>query len=261
MGGMREKVLEVVDIWKAYGSLQVLKGVSFDVRESEIKVIFGPSGAGKSTLLRCINMLTPPDRGEVFLRGESVTRARDVHKMRARIGMVFQHFNLFNHLTALDNVAIALRVVKKLPKAEARRRALEALRRVRMEEWASHYPAQLSGGQKQRVAIARAIAMEPDIILFDEPTSALDPELIDEVLQVMLDLARDGTTMLVVTHELDFARAVADEMMFLDSGVIVERGSPEQMLTSPKSERVKAFLRKIERLELRRRERLARPGV
>lgn len=212
-----------------------------------MKVIFGPSGSGKSTLLRCINMLNPPDKGSIFLRGQNITASTiNLNEVRTRIGMVFQHFNLFAHLKAIDNVSIGLRRVKRFSKEEARRKALEALDRVKLREWADHYPAQLSGGQQQRVGIARALAMEPDVILFDEPTSALDPELIGEVLQVMLNLAKAGTTMLVVTHEMGFARAVASEMIFLDQGLVVERGTPEHFSTSIKSERVKAFLSQLD---------------
>lgn len=192
-------------------------------------------------------MLNPPDKGEIFLRGENITALGvNLNTMRTRIGMVFQHFNLFTHLKAIDNVSIALRRVRKLPKEEARIRALKVLDRVRMVEWAEHYPAQLSGGQQQRVGIARALAMEPDVILFDEPTSALDPELIGEVLQVMLDIAKSGTTMVVVTHEMGFAKAVASEMIFLGEGVVIERGTPQHFYVSPKSERVKKFLKQLE---------------
>ena len=244
---MSEPVLKVIDIWKAYENLQVLKGVSLEVGEGEVKVIFGPSGSGKSTLLRCINMLNIPDKGEVFLRGQNIMgREVNINAMRAKIGMVFQHFNLFAHLKAIDNVSIGLRRVKGFPKEEAKEKALEALQSVKMAEWAHHYPAQLSGGQQQRVGIARALAMEPDVILFDEPTSALDPELIGEVLQVMLDIAKSGTTMVVVTHELGFARAVASEMIFLGEGKILESGTPQHFFTSPKSERVRLFLKQLE---------------
>ena len=233
-------------MWKSYDDLDVLKGVSFELAQRDVKVIFGPSGSGKSTLLRCINMLEPPDKGEVYLSGQNLMESKaNINALRSRIGMVFQHFNLFSHLKAIDNVSIGLRRVKKLPKEEARERALEALHRVKLAEWADHYPAQLSGGQQQRVGIARALVMEPDVILFDEPTSALDPELIGEVLQVMLDLAKTGTTMVVVTHELGFAKAVSSEMLYLDEGVIVERGTPEHFFTSPKSERVRRFLNQI----------------
>jgi len=227
--------------------LQVLKGISFELGEGEVKVVFGPSGSGKSTLLRCINMLNPPDKGEVYLRGENITDPEvNINAMRARIGMVFQHFNLFAHLKAIDNVSIGLRRVRGFPKEEAREKALEVLQTVKMEKWADHYPAELSGGQQQRVGIARALAMDPDVILFDEPTSALDPELIGEVLQVMLDLAKAGTTMIVVTHEMGFAKAVASEMIFLGDGVIIESGTPEHFFISPKSERVKKFLQQLD---------------
>jgi len=232
-------------VWKSYGDLNVLKGVSFELAKRDVKVIFGPSGSGKSTLLRCINMLETPDKGEVYLSGQNLMGSKNINASRAKIGMVFQHFNLFSHLKAIDNVSIGLRRVKKLPKEEARERALEALHSVKLAKWADHYPAELSGGQQQRVGIARALVMEPDVILFDEPTSALDPELIGEVLQVMLDLAKTGTTMVVVTHELGFARAVSSEMLYLDEGVIVERGTPEHFFTSPKSERVRRFLNQI----------------
>ncbi|MFX0153426.1 MAG: amino acid ABC transporter ATP-binding protein [Candidatus Hodarchaeota archaeon] len=244
---MGEPVLRIVDVWKSYENLQVLKGVSFEVGEREVKVIFGPSGSGKSTLLRCINMLSPPDEGKVYLKGQNLIEPGvNLNAMRARIGMVFQHFNLFAHLRAIDNVSIGLRRVKNIPKEEAHVKALEALKHVKMEKWVDHYPAQLSGGQQQRVGIARALAMEPDVILFDEPTSALDPELIGEVLQVMLDIANSGTTMVVVTHEMGFARAVASEMIFLGEGIIIERGSPEHFFTSPKSDRVKKFLKQLD---------------
>jgi polar amino acid transport system ATP-binding protein len=240
-------VIRLDNIWKSYNELQVLKGVSFNLAEQEVKVIFGPSGSGKSTLLRCINMLSPPDKGDIYLRGENITLPGvNLNAVRTRLGMVFQHFNLFAHLKAIDNVSIGLRRVKGLHKNEAQTKALAALKRVRMAEWAEHYPAQLSGGQQQRVGIARALAMEPDVILFDEPTSALDPELIGEVLQVMLDLAKSGTTMIVVTHELGFAKAVASEMIFLGEGVVIEKGTPQHFFTSPESERVKTFLKQLE---------------
>ena len=244
---MDKTVLKVVDVWKSYDDLEVLKGISFELVEKEVKVIFGPSGSGKSTLLRCINMLTPPDKGEIYLSGQNLIAPKvNLNAMRSKIGMVFQHFNLFAHLKAIDNVSIGLRRVKGLTKEEARVKALDTLKQVKMADWAEHYPAQLSGGQQQRVGIARTLAMEPDLILFDEPTSALDPELIGEVLQVMLEIARAGTTMVVVTHEMGFARAVASEMIFLDQGVIMERGTPDHFFQSPKSERVKHFLRQID---------------
>ena len=244
---MVEPLLRILDVWKSYDDLEVLKGVSFELLERDVKVIFGPSGSGKSTLLRCINMLNPPDKGEIYLRGNNITAPKvDLNATRTRIGMVFQHFNLFAHLKAIDNVSIGLRRVKGLHKKEAYEKAHEALDHVKLAEWADHYPAQLSGGQQQRVGIARALAMEPDVILFDEPTSALDPELIGEVLQVMLDLAKAGTTMLVVTHEMGFARAVASELIFIDKGIIIERGTPDHFSDSPESERVKQFLEKLD---------------
>ncbi len=240
-------MLSVNNVWKSYEDLQVLKGVSFELAEKEVKVIFGPSGSGKSTLLRCINMLNPPDKGEIFLHGKNITASGvNLNEIRTRIGMVFQHFNLFAHLKAIDNVSIGLRRVKGFSKEEAREKALEALERVKMAEWADHYPAQLSGGQQQRVGIARALSMEPDIILFDEPTSALDPELIGEVLQVMLDIAKAGTTMVVVTHEMGFAKAVATEMIFLSEGAVIERGTPKHFFMKPESERVRKFLKQLE---------------
>ena len=244
---MDKTVLKVVDVWKSYDDLEVLKGISFELAAKEVKVIFGPSGSGKSTLLRCINMLSPPDKGEIYLSDQNLVAPKvNLNVMRSKIGIVFQHFNLFAHLKAIDNVSIGLRRVKGLTKEEARLKALDMLDQVKMIDWAEHYPAQLSGGQQQRVGIARALAMEPDLILFDEPTSALDPELIGEVLQVMLEIARAGTTMVVVTHEMGFARAVASEMIFLDQGVIMERGTPDHFFQSPKSERVKHFLRQID---------------
>lgn len=243
---MDKTALNVVDVWKSYDELEVLKGISFELAKREVKVIFGPSGSGKSTLLRCINMLNPPDKGEIYLSGQNLMAPGvDLNAMRAKIGMVFQHFNLFSHLKAVDNVSVGLRRVKGFTKEEARAKALDALHQVKMTEWIEHYPAQLSGGQQQRVGIARALAMKPDLILFDEPTSALDPELIGEVLQVMLEIAKTGTTMVVVTHEMGFARAVASEMIFIDQGVVIERGTPEHFFVSPESERVKHFLRRI----------------
>jgi polar amino acid transport system ATP-binding protein len=241
------KVLEIRDVWKAYDQLEVLKGISFDVMEKEVKVVFGASGSGKSTLLRVINMLTPPDKGEVLLRGQNLMDPdANLSKLRTRIGFVFQHFNLFTHLKAIDNVGIGPRLVLEMTKEEAQEVAHVALDKVRMTDWGHHYPAELSGGQQQRVGIARSLAMNPDVILFDEPTSALDPELIGEVLQVMLDIAKEGTTMIVVTHEMGFARAVADEMIFMDEGVIVEKGTPQHFFRGADSERAQRFLHQLE---------------
>jgi len=243
----QEPVLMVVDLRKKYGETEILKGVSLELKKGETKVIIGPSGTGKSTLLLCINRLVEPDSGKVFLEGEEIT-SKNAYRMRQKIGFVFQDFNLFNHLTALDNVRIGLIKVQKLPKDEATQIALEQLRKVGLADKAHLYPSQLSGGQKQRVAIARALAMRPKLILFDEPTSALDPELIGEVLSVMIDLAKSGMTMLVVTHELGFARSVADEIVFMENGVIVEQGPPSEIFTNPKVERTRQFLRRLTEL-------------
>jgi polar amino acid transport system ATP-binding protein len=239
---MVSKLLIVEDLWKFIDGKPVLRGVTFDVNEGETKVILGPSGAGKSTLLRCINLLIMPDRGKIVFDGEDVLRKRDVHSIRSKIGFVFQHFNLFSHMTALENVTLGMIKVKKLSKHEAEKKAKEALIAVGItEELWNKYPAQLSGGQQQRVAIARALAMEPKLILFDEPTSALDPELIWEVLNVMEKLAKAKMTMIVVTHEIGFAMRVANEVL-LDNGVILERGAPEQVILSPCNERVRRFM-------------------
>jgi len=242
-------LLRVEDIHKQYGKEQVLCGVSFEMRKGETKVIIGPSGTGKSTLLRCINRLTPADKGRVWLEEEEITHTRtNINKIRAQIGFVFQSFNLFSHLTALSNVRIGPMKVKGVKKTEATALAREELERVGLEDKADAYPAELSGGQQQRVSIARALAMFPKLILFDEPTSALDPELIGEVLEVMVSLAKDGMTMLVVTHEMGFARAVADEIIFMEEGVIVEQGPPKQMFTNSTHPRTGEFLNKISEL-------------
>ena len=244
-----DRLLRVEDIHKNYGKEEVLKGVSFEMDRGETKVVIGPSGTGKSTLLRCINRLTPPDKGRVWLEGEEITHTRtNINKIRAQIGFVFQSFNLFSHLTALGNVRIAPMKVKRMHKSEASRLAMAELERVGLKDKAGAYPAELSGGQQQRVSIARALAMFPKLILFDEPTSALDPELIGEVLTVMISLAKEGMTMLVVTHEMGFARAVADEIIFMEHGGVVEYGSPSQMFTHPEHARTGEFLNKITEL-------------
>jgi polar amino acid transport system ATP-binding protein len=243
---MTDIVMECKNLWKAYGKIIAVKDVSFQIREGEIKLIFGPSGSGKSTFLRCLAMLTTPDKGDIYLRGERLTKPGvNLNRARARIGFVFQHIWLFRHLTALGNVELALRRVLKMPKGKARERALQALREVKMEGCANQYPAQLSGGQQQRVGIARALARNPDIILLDEPTSALDPELTGEVIDTLRDLAKKGTTMLIVSHEMPFAREVADEMIFYDGATIVETGPPEQFFTNPQSERAKKFMTRL----------------
>jgi len=242
-------LLKVEDIHKRYGSEEVLKGVSFEMLKGETKVVIGPSGTGKSTLLRCINRLTPADQGRVWLEDEEITHTRtNINRIRAQIGFVFQSFNLFSHLTAVGNVRIAPMKVKGMKKVEATGLAMNVLERVGLADKANAYPAELSGGQQQRVSIARALAMFPTLILFDEPTSALDPELIGEVLEVMIALASEGMTMLVVTHEMGFARAVADEIIFMEHGVVVEHGSPSQMFTDPQHKRTGEFLNKITEL-------------
>ena len=241
-------MLKVEDIHKTYGKNRVLAGVSFTMEKGETKVIIGPSGTGKSTLLRCINQLSPPDKGKVWLEGIEVTdKKTDINTIRQKIGFVFQEFNLFNHLTALKNVSIALEKVKKMEKEEAYNEAMKELKRVGLKDQANQYPSQLSGGQKQRVGIARALAMNPVIILFDEPTSALDPELIGDVLEVMKSLAGE-VSMLVVTHEMGFARNVADEIIFMENGVVAEHGTPNKMFKNPEKKRTKEFLGKISSL-------------
>ncbi len=248
----RDIVLKVEDLHKSYGNVPVLKGISFEVRRGETKIICGPSGSGKSTLLRCLNLITRPDKGRIWLEGEEITdRNVNINKVRQRIGFVFQEFNLFNHLTALRNVSIGLEVVKKMDKNEARRIALEMLRKVGLEEHAHKYPAELSGGQKQRVAIARALAMNPAIIFYDEPTSALDPQLIGEVLEVMKALAREKVTSIVVTHEMGFAQSVGDEILFMYDGKIIERGPPLQIIQNPKCEQTRKFFQRIHELYAR----------
>jgi len=245
----KDIVLEVEDIHKKYREEKILKGVSFKVKRGETKVIIGPSGTGKSTLLRCINQLTIPDRGRVWLEGEEVTHTKkSINQFRQKIGMVFQDFNLFDHLTALGNIEIGLVKVKRMDKDKARQKAMEELKQVGLENQAYLYPAQLSGGQKQRVSIARALAMDPKVILFDEPTSALDPELIGEVLEVIKNLAIQGMTMVLVTHEMGFARTVANEIIFIENGKILESGSPYKLFKNPKYERTRRFLKKITEL-------------
>ncbi len=232
---MSEKpILRIVDLHKKYQDTEVIKGISFDVQEKEVIVIIGPSGTGKSTLLRCINLLTRPDKGQIFLEEQEITSPHtNADQVRQRIGMVFQDFNLFNHLTALQNVTIGMSKVLKMKSDEANKQGMWELERVGLSDKASLYPAQLSGGQKQRVAIARALGMNPHVMLFDEPTSALDPELIGEVLGVMQKLASERMTMLVVSHEMGFAREVSDRIIFMENGHILEQGTPEEALFQP----------------------------
>ncbi len=242
-------VLRVEDIHKIYSKNEILKGVSFEINKGETKVIIGPSGSGKSTLLRCINQLTIPDKGKIWLEDEEVTgHKKEINFFRQKMGMVFQDFNLFDHLNALRNVEIALIKVKKMDKKEAREKAMYELRKVGLEQKADLYPTQLSGGQKQRVSIARALAMDPKVMLFDEPTSALDPELIGEVLEVIKDLAVGGMTMVVVTHEMGFARSVANEIIFIEGGKIIDQGTPHKLFTNPDHERTRRFIHKIAEL-------------
>ncbi len=239
-------MIKVENLQKAYGDLQVLKGIDLEVKMSEVVVLIGSSGSGKSTLLRCLNFLEMADSGEISINNQFIVPARtDLNKVRERVGMVFQHFNLFPHMNVLENLMEAPVQVKRKPKEEARKRAMDLLRKVDLEEKFDCYPEELSGGQKQRVAIARALAMEPEIMLFDEPTSALDPELVGEVLQVMKDLAREGMTMVVVTHEMGFAREVGDRIVMLSEGQIIEQGHPSEFFANPKHERTRRFLNQI----------------
>ena len=243
---MSEPVLRIENIHKKYGKNNILNGVSFECQEGEVVVIIGPSGTGKSTLLRCINQLTVPDDGQVWVAGEELTAPGvDINLARQHIGFLFQDFNLFNHLTALGNVTLGLTKVLGMKKDEAKKHALHELKHVGLEEKADLYPGQLSGGQKQRVAIARSLAMKPRLMLFDEPTSALDPEMISEVLDVMVVLAKEGMTMLCVTHEMGFAKQVADRVVFMDEGEIVEQSKPDEFFDAPKNERTKLFLSQI----------------
>jgi len=239
-------LVELHKVNKSFGRLHVLKDVDLSVGMGEVVVVLGPSGSGKSTLLRCVNGLEPVDSGEVHFDGKDVSRAgRSIHKLRSEIGMVFQQFDLFPHLSVINNVMLGPVEVKKVPKAEARNKAEQLLEKVGIPEKADSYPAELSGGQQQRVAIARGLAMNPKLMMFDEPTSALDPEMIKEVLDVMLDLAKEGMTMIVVTHEMGFARHAAKRVVFMDEGRVVEEAAPEEFFSTPKQDRTKAFLSKI----------------
>ena len=237
-------MIEIKKLYKSYGNNEVLKGIDQTVSESEVLCIVGPSGSGKSTMLRCINLLEVPTSGEVFVDGELVTN-QNINEIRTKMGMVFQNFNLFPHMTVLENVTCAPINVKGVSKVEAETKAMELLSRVGLDSKANAYPRSLSGGQQQRVAIARALAMEPEIMLFDEPTSALDPEMVGEVLDVMKDLAKEGLAMIVVTHEMGFAKEVADKVIFMDEGVIVEQGTPLEVLVNPSEERTMNFLSKV----------------
>jgi polar amino acid transport system ATP-binding protein len=238
--------ISVRNLKKNFGSLEVLKDISLDVSEGEVVVLLGPSGSGKSTLLRCLNQLETVTSGQILIDGVDVTdKHTDINKVRENIGMVFQHFNLFNHLTVLKNMTLAPVHLKTLSKTEAKDKAMQLLERVGLADKAEAFPSQLSGGQKQRVAIARALEMNPDIMLFDEPTSALDPEMVGEVLAVMKELAKDGMTMMVVTHEIGFAREVASRVIFMEGGYIVEEGTPDEVINHPKEPRTIDFLSKV----------------
>ena len=239
-------LFEIKDLQKKFGSLTVFDGLSETICKGDVVVIIGPSGGGKSTFIRCLNLLEQPTAGKIYFEGEDITaKGFDVNRHRQKVGMVFQQFNLFNNLTVLENITISLTKVKKQSEEESKEKALKLLKRVGLEDKANAYPSQLSGGQKQRIAIVRALAMEPDVLLFNEPTSALDPEMVGEVLQVISDLARDGITMVVVTHEMGFARKVGTRVLFMDGGQIAEQGTPEEIFEHPQNARTKEFLSKV----------------
>lgn len=242
---MAEPIIHIENITKTFGTLDALKGVSLDVQKGEVVVIIGPSGSGKSTLLRCINRLEEFNSGKIIVDGIPLDTAQNINAVRTEVGMVFQQFNLFPHLTVLQNITLAQKVVRKRNQAEAEAKAMKLLDKVGIPEKANAFPHQLSGGQQQRVAIARALAMDPKIMLFDEPTSALDPEMIQEVLDVMLSLAKEGMTMVVVSHEMGFARAAANRAIFMDAGLIVEEAPPDVLFSTPTQERTKLFLSKV----------------
>jgi polar amino acid transport system ATP-binding protein len=245
-----EPILKIENIKKAFGPREILKGISLTINKGQLKVLIGPSGAGKSTLLQCINFLVTPDQGEIWLEGQKVgyQRKRDLYAYRQQVGMIFQDFNLFDHLTALQNITIALVRVKGMSRKAAEERALAELERVGLRGHDHHYPAQLSGGQKQRVSIARALAMDPKVMLLDEPTSALDPELIGEVLAVIRDLVANGMTMLMATHQIGFSRALANEIIFMVDGLIIEQGTPEKIFSDAVCDRTREFCSKITEL-------------
>lgn len=239
-------MIHVKDLQKSFGKNEVLKGIDEHIKKGEVVVVIGPSGSGKSTFLRCLNRLEEPTSGEIIFEGINITdKKSDINKIREKMGMVFQQFNLFPHKSVLDNLTMSPLKVKKISKNEAVEKAMKLLERVGLTDKAEAYPSSLSGGQKQRIAIARALAMEPDVMLFDEPTSALDPEMVGEVLNVMKTLAKEGMTMVVVTHEMGFAKEVGDRILFMDAGIIVEEGTPEEIFTNPKSPRTIDFLSKV----------------
>ena len=239
-------MIKVENLHKHFGKLEVLKGIDYEVQEKEVVCVIGPSGSGKSTFLRCMNLLEEVTDGTIYIEGVKINDPKaNINDIRTEVGMVFQQFNLFPHMSVLDNITMAPMQIRKLKKVDAEELALELLDKVGLREKAHNYPQQLSGGQQQRVAIARALAMKPKIMLFDEPTSALDPEMVKEVLDVMKNLAKEGMTMVIVTHEMGFAREVSDRVLFMDGGYIVEQGHPDQLFSNPKNERTKAFLGKV----------------
>ncbi len=239
-------IIEVKDLKKSFGELEVLKGINTEVQKGEVVVVIGPSGSGKSTFLRCLNLLETPTAGSIYVDGTEITDPKcDINLHRQKMGMVFQHFNLFNNMTILRNMTLAPMTLLKKSKEDAEAQALTLLRRVGLEDKANAYPSQLSGGQKQRIAIVRALCMDPEVMLFDEPTSALDPEMVGEVLDVMKELAQDGMTMVVVTHEMGFAREVGSRVLFMDEGVIMEENEPHEFFANPKCERLQSFLAKV----------------
>lgn len=243
---IEEPLIQVQNLGKKFGSMEVLKDITVDIYKGDVVCVIGPSGSGKSTFLRCLNRLEEPTSGHILFEGTDITDQKtDIDRHRQKMGMVFQQFNLFPHMTIMDNLTCAPVMLKKATKAEAEKKAKELLARVGLADRAGSYPNQLSGGQKQRVAIVRALCMEPDVMLFDEPTSALDPEMVGEVLDVMKELAKDGMTMVVVTHEMGFAREVSNRVIFLDDGVIAEEGTPAEIFGNPQSERLKSFLAKV----------------
>ncbi|MGL5417295.1 MAG: amino acid ABC transporter ATP-binding protein [Clostridium sp.] len=239
-------MISVKNLKKSFGNNNVLCGIDEEIKKGEVVVIIGPSGSGKSTFLRCLNLLETPTDGEIIFEGQNITdKKTNINKIREKMGMVFQQFNLFPHKTVLENLTLAPINVKKRSKGESKKKALELLEKVGLSEKINAYPNSLSGGQKQRIAIARALAMEPDVMLFDEPTSALDPEMVGEVLAVMKSLANEGMTMIIVTHEMGFAKEVGDRILFIDEGIVMEEGNPEEIFKNPKNERTKAFLSKV----------------
>ena len=241
-----EPIIRVCELKKSFGDLQVLRGINTEVDRGEVVVVIGPSGSGKSTFLRCLNLLETPTAGSIYVDGAEITDPKcDINLHRQKMGMVFQHFNLFNNMTILRNMTLAPMTLLKKSREDAEAQALALLRRVGLEDKANAYPSQLSGGQKQRIAIVRALCMDPEVMLFDEPTSALDPEMVGEVLDVMKELARDGMTMVVVTHEMGFAREVGSRVLFMEEGVIREENEPQEFFANPKSERLKSFLSKV----------------